>query len=154
MEQAKLLERYENNLPILRKIAVQRLANAADVEDALQDAFIKAWQNCGRLRQDGACDAWLRRICVNICMDYGRRAGRRRETLMADLEKDAIMDDGLDGLWIGSALEALTVNARRAVKGFYLQGASVRELARQLNRPEGTIKGWLYQARQRMRELA
>jgi RNA polymerase sigma-70 factor (ECF subfamily) len=52
-----------------------------DVEEAnqlTQDAFLQAYQNWGRLREEQAASAWILRIASNLCLDYFRRPAYAR----------------------------------------------------------------------------
>src|SRR5918999_1335975 len=42
-------------------------------EDAVQDAFLRAWRDLPRLRDADRFESWLRRILVNACYDLVRR---------------------------------------------------------------------------------
>ena len=56
--------------------ALRRLGDPAAAEDAVQDAFIRAFRNLERFDGDYHLDAWLHRILTNTCHDIGRRRGR------------------------------------------------------------------------------
>ncbi len=57
------------------------LRNRSDAEEAVQDAFLRAWRFRSTLRERGALDGWLYRVVVNACCSTLRRPARRHETL-------------------------------------------------------------------------
>jgi RNA polymerase sigma-70 factor (ECF subfamily) len=56
--------------------ALRRLGDPVAAEDAVQDAFLRAFRNIERFDGDYHLDAWLHRIVTNTCHDIGRRRGR------------------------------------------------------------------------------
>ena len=58
------------------RLAYYYLANAADADDAVQDAFVKVYSHMTSYRSDQPFEAWFTRILVNTCLD--RLKARRR----------------------------------------------------------------------------
>ncbi|HEY1117069.1 MAG TPA: sigma-70 family RNA polymerase sigma factor [Acidimicrobiales bacterium] len=56
--------------------ALRRLGDPVAAEDAVQDAFLRAFRNIEHFDGDYHLDAWLHRIVTNTCHDIGRRRGR------------------------------------------------------------------------------
>src|SRR3954464_14949083 len=53
------------------------LGSLHDAEDALQDAWLRAWRALGKLEDASAMRAWLYKIATNTCLDLiGRRPKR------------------------------------------------------------------------------
>lgn len=68
-------------------VAMARLGERAEAEDACQDAFVKAWEQLAQCRDGGRFGAWLLRIVRNTAhnrRDYLRV--RRTESLEDDAE--------------------------------------------------------------------
>lgn len=53
------------------------LGSAFDAEDAVQEAFMPAWQRAPELRDPQATQAWVYRIATHVCLDALRAAKRR-----------------------------------------------------------------------------
>ena len=76
---------------MLAGVAIARLDAAARLilrdrelaRDAVQEALIRAWRTCRRLRDPDRFDAWLRRLVVNTCIDLVRR--RRHRAIEVEL---------------------------------------------------------------------
>lgn len=60
------------------RIAYQYLRDAADAEEAVQDAFVKAFSHIGTYREAWPFEVWFTRILINGCLDR-RKASARRE---------------------------------------------------------------------------
>src|SRR5512145_2752992 len=44
-----------------------------DAADLTQEAFVRVYKALGRLREEGAAGAWIRRIATNLCLDFLRK---------------------------------------------------------------------------------
>ncbi len=63
---AELISRHER---AMFGIARAYFASEADVEDAVQEAFMKAFRALGQLRDEHRFAAWLTKVTVNTCLD-------------------------------------------------------------------------------------
>ena len=90
----EIVDHYEGRLRVL---AYQLLRDADQMNDVLQDTFVKAWAGLPEFRGDAALGTWLYRICYRICLDHLRRQQVRPagEELADDL---ADPTDDFDGL--------------------------------------------------------
>jgi RNA polymerase sigma-70 factor (sigma-E family) len=112
-------------------------------EDLVQQALTKLYVSWHRLREEGAVDAYARRILVNAHLDEVRRPFRRREQSAPDdqLERAGTVDleyEDLDDL--GAALRALAPGQRAVVVLRHYWGLSVNETADTLGIAPGTVK--------------
>ena len=76
-----LVERYRDRYA---RYAFHMLGNREDAEEALQDAFTRAYRSLARCEDPERFGAWLFRILVNRCRTLGARRGRRMKTFVAD----------------------------------------------------------------------
>src|SRR6185437_10406410 len=63
------------------RIAFHYLRDSADSDEAVQDAFIKAYTHLGTFREELPFEVWFTRILINGCLDR-LKARRRRERWM------------------------------------------------------------------------
>lgn len=137
------------HLPAIARLAA-RLAPAADRDDVIQEAIVRAWVK--RTLFDprrGSAAAWL----LAITADQARKArGRTRRTLrVVDAPtRVASIDDRMD---VEHAVSRLPPRQRLAVDCFYFAGLSVSETAAVMGCSEGTVKSTLSDARGRLRRL-
>ena len=136
--------------PTLYRVCRAQLRIPADREDAVQEAIFSAWRKQKALRDPGRFDAWLIRILVNECHDLQKR--RKRYVLTdAPPEPANRPDDRVGELW--DALNALEEKQRLCVLLHYIEGYSVKEVARMLNLGESAVKLRLMRGRRRLKEM-
>src|SRR5437764_13136604 len=78
---AELVKRYRDRYT---RYAFHMLGNREDAEEALQDAFVRAYRSLARCEDPERFGAWLFRILVNRCRTLGARRGRRARTFVVD----------------------------------------------------------------------
>ena len=82
----KLVSRYDRKL---FRIAHNVTHNREDSEDAVQEAFLKAYQNLGQFREDSQFSTWLIRITVNQSLMKLRKQRTMKEvSLDEDFQTD------------------------------------------------------------------
>src|SRR5262245_52750177 len=75
--------------PHVFRLAYRMLGNEHDAEDAVQEAFLKAYRAMGEFESRSRFSSWLHRITVNCAYDVLRRRVRRAEdSLDAPLHED------------------------------------------------------------------
>ncbi len=57
----------------------------SEVEDIVQEVFIKAYQKLGSYRSEAPFEHWLMRLAVHTCYDFLRKHQRNREAAFSDL---------------------------------------------------------------------
>lgn len=70
-----LVRRYRREL---YAHCLRMLGTAEEAEDAVQDAFLKAWRSRASFAGAAAARTWLYRIATNVCIDAAARRARRR----------------------------------------------------------------------------
>jgi RNA polymerase sigma-70 factor (ECF subfamily) len=134
--------------------AVGLLGSADDAEDLTQEVFIKVYQSIGSFRGESAVYTWIYRITVNLCLNQLRRRKVRSffglDQVSASLPEAKRADDDLE-------ISELSVKARAAIKSLPEKQRAVfilrhfrelphAEIARIMDRDEGTIKANYFQA--------
>jgi len=148
---ADLLRLHDSGM---RALAYRLLGDVTLMDDALQEAYVKAYRALPRFRGDSSVGTWLYRIAHNACIDLLRRQ-REAEPLL-DSEPDVA--PALDGrvatrLDVGQALAALSLDHRSVLVLVDALGFDYRDAADVLNVPVGTIRSRLARARRAMRPL-
>lgn len=140
-------------------VALAELADRGDAEDAVQDAFITALERLDDCRDPGAFGGWLRRIVRNRARSVRRRERvRDTEPLESASRAQSMRDPGRDldrsevRRRLEAALATLTDVQRRVVLMHDLEGYRHREIAVELDIPEGTVRSHLFFARRALRE--
>lgn len=132
------------------------LGNRLDAEDAVQEAFLRAWKFRDSLSQNSSFKPWLYRVVVNTCNSKLRQEIPHRDLRSGDedLAELAFIDDVPTRIALSndvlSALKALPVDLRVVVVLRYYAGLSEREIAIAIGRKQGTVKSRLHEARRRL----
>jgi RNA polymerase sigma-70 factor (ECF subfamily) len=74
------------------RIAYQYLRDAAEADEAVQDAFVKAFSHIATYREAWPFEVWFTRILINGCLDR-RKARARRERWFAPAEDATGLDE-------------------------------------------------------------
>lgn len=125
-----------------------------EAEEVVQEAFTRAAGRWQWLREYDQPELWVRRVAINLATD-GRRRVRRRLAVLAQLDAEAaavVPPISVDGLAVAAALATLPRRQRQVVVLHYLFDVPVREVARQLSMPVGTVKSRLARARSALAE--
>jgi RNA polymerase sigma-70 factor (ECF subfamily) len=150
----KMLKHYDGRL---RALAFRMLRDPALMDDALQDASIKAYQALRSFRGDSDVGTWLYRIAYTTCLDYLRRERRFQLLTAEDALADRACDDPCDIVtrWadLEDALDRLPVEQRVLVVLVHQYGYDYRTAAEVVGIPEGTVSSRLAAARARLRGL-
>ena len=76
-DQAAFTEVVRRHDDRLRGLAYKLLGDRHRMEDAMQEAYVRAYRSLDRFRRDAELGSWLYRIVYNACIDELRRSGRR-----------------------------------------------------------------------------
>jgi RNA polymerase sigma-70 factor (ECF subfamily) len=127
-----------------------------DAEDAVQEAFIRAYQALDRFNVGQSFGAWLARIVANASLDIARRRKVRTTEELHDAFADPFHDPGeSDELRrrLNDALLELPERMRSVLVLHDVEGFAHAEIGRMLGIPEGTARSDLHHARQRLRGM-
>jgi len=149
-----LLRRHDDRM---RGLAYRLLADRHAMDDALQEAYLKAYRALGRFRAGSDFGTWLYRITYNCCIDELRR--RKRAPLASD--DPAEPTSGRPGPervvsaseTVRSALAQLPDDQRVTVVLVDGEGFDHREAAGILGVAPGTVASRLSRARASLRRI-
>ena len=160
---AEILRRHRD--PIYRLIRGY-VGGSDDALDLVQECFISAYANLDRYDQKRPLRAWLSRIAINKCRDWGRRRAVRRFLVGAapsagaaaevvDLTPpatDAIADrEELELLW--KAIAALPGSLKEPLILRTIEGLSQAETAEVLGISEKAVETRVYRARAKLAKI-
>lgn len=141
------------------------IRDSAEVEDAAQEAFIKAYRALPNFRGDSAFYTWLYRIALNTAKNWLMTQRRRPvalSSMSADGEESDVVDPGLQdsatpeaalasrqvGEAIDRAIAHLPEELSMAVVLREIEGLSYEEIAEAMQCPVGTVRSRLFRARE------
>jgi RNA polymerase sigma-70 factor (ECF subfamily) len=154
------------------RIAFHYLRDAADGDEAVQDAFVKAYMHLGTFREELPFEIWFTRILINGCLDR-LKARRRRERWIAPTVVDAYGTERDPGEYLpargpspeeqvlsnerrgqlSGALARLPERQRLIFMLSHYEGRSSREVSAMTGLNESTVRVHLFRAIRRLRTL-
>jgi RNA polymerase sigma-70 factor (ECF subfamily) len=146
----------------LHALALGMLGTEQDAEDACQEVLLRLLRAAPRLLPTTSLRAWLRRVCVNYCLDQQRR---RRPALQCQSLESLSVEPSRPGTQqaaveerelrtaLTRALLQLSPQPRAVFVLRHFDGCSLKEIAHILGCAEGTVKAHLSRAVSRLRVL-
>ena len=141
--------------PAVTAACRQRLIDHDDVDDAVQETFVKLACRAGGIRGD--VGAWLHSAAVTTAIDFTRRAARRRHHLLL-AASDGLLErpEGLSWEAIQHRLEdglaGLDADSRSLVIARFLDGIPVHVLARQRRVTSSAVSNRVARATAKLRK--
>ena len=153
-----------DHTPELFRVCVRVTGDAALAEDALQEAFVQAWQALPRFEGRAKFSTWLHRIAVNAALNQRRSRAPWGRRLVDDPEGEqlAAAPDHAPGpeqeahaAVLGratvAALEQLTPLERAAFVLRHHEGASIAEIRAALGGSDNAVKHAIFRAVRKLR---
>jgi RNA polymerase sigma-70 factor, ECF subfamily len=158
-DQAAFAELYDQFLSPVYRYVFYRVSNQADAEDLSEQVFLQAWAAIDRFRWQGKPFlAWLYALAHNLVIDWHRRA-RPAQSLDDDeypLDPESpsaarALTQWLDADLLSPAMRRLTVEQQQVITLRFIEGFDTVQVARLMDKREGTIRGLQFRALQSLR---
>ncbi|SRX53934.1 RNA polymerase sigma factor [Aequorivita sp. CIP111184] len=139
-------------------IAQRYLKDTAAAEDAMQEAFIKAFQKLSQFKGDVTFGAWLKRIVINTCLDTIKARKLETESINEEVLTIVEMDDNwsiTDETTISevlTAIDELPENYKITVKLFLIEGYDHQEISEILQISENASRTYLHRGKTKLKE--
>ncbi|MCY1720255.1 sigma-70 family RNA polymerase sigma factor [Prolixibacteraceae bacterium Z1-6] len=138
-------------------VAMRMTNNKSVTEDVLQDAFVKAFLEINKLKDEKAFGGWLKRIVINRCIDVSRKATLVFTDLEAlqnqHLEIADDVDCETDPELIHNLIKKLPDGAREILVLRALEGFKHAEIGEKLGISESTAKTQFFRAKQLLAQM-
>ncbi|WP_425391304.1 RNA polymerase sigma factor [Ekhidna sp.] len=128
-----------------------RMTNDADeAKDLLQEAFVKAFRKIDDLDDPKAFGGWLKRIVINIGLEYKRKKKIHFEDIQnqSGIESETIEERLVDNKTLHQAIKDLPDGCRTVLCLHLLEGYKHKEIAKELGISESTSKTQFRHAKQ------
>jgi RNA polymerase sigma-70 factor (ECF subfamily) len=160
--------------PLIRKYQPRVFATArryarreSEVEDIVQEVFIKAFQKLGGFRGEAPFEHWLMRLAMRTCYDFLRAHQRNRETSFTELSQPetdwldqfVVEPDAADEhaeaarQLIGRLLARLSPSARLVITMLEIEERPVKEIAQITGWSVPLVKVRAFRARAEMKKI-
>ena len=152
-------ELVHRHAPALARF-VASLGERADVDELVQDTFVRAFQAIDSFRSESSLRTWLFTIARRLVLDR-RRAGARRRAREVDVEADAaVAHTALDSVVadetrarLRAAVERLTPMQREVFTLRVSEGLSYKEIAAVAGTSEGAARVHYHNALRAVKEF-
>ena len=159
-----LVEKYS---PRVFATARRYARRESEVEDIVQEVFIKAFQKLNGFRGEAPFEHWLMRLAVRTCYDFLRAHQRNRETSFTELSQPEtdwldqfVVDPGAADEHAEAArqliqriLNRLSPSARLVITLLEIEERSVKEIAEITGWSVPLVKVRAFRARAEMRKI-
>ena len=151
---AALIQRYERTA---LAVAYAQVHDAHRAGDAVQEAFLRAWQELPQLHEAAKFGGWLLQIVRNAAIDARRRirpsVAEFPDLAAKDADPAREMEEADRAAQVKKALAALDETTRTAVVMRYYEGLSAKEIGAALEMSPAAVDMRLSRARGQLREL-
>ncbi len=139
-------------------VCLRILQHQAEAEDALQEAFIKVFNNIQQYRNESSIGSWIKQIVTNTCLNVLKK----RKILFNELDDNVELSEtesennnetnfSIDD--IKKAIEELPQGYRVVFNLYMFEDYSHRQIADMLEISESTAKTQLFKAKRKLKEL-
>jgi RNA polymerase sigma-70 factor (sigma-E family) len=125
----------------------------SEAQDAVQEAFIRAWQRWDSISGYGSPEAWVRVVACRIATSRWRAMRSRLRAHDRHGIELTTPGPGTETVEVVAALRQLPEEQRIALALYYLVGLPVAEVAAETGAPVGTVKARLSRGRVALAKL-
>jgi RNA polymerase sigma-70 factor (ECF subfamily) len=139
-----------------------------EIEDIVQETFIKAYRALPNFRGDSAFYTWLYRIGINTAKNHLVAMGKRPRNMTEFENEDGEFEETHQvaeadnpettlltkeiGITVNTAIESLPEELKVAITLREIEGLSYEEIAEMMDCPIGTVRSRIFRARETIAE--
>ncbi|AQQ52602.1 RNA polymerase sigma factor [Planococcus lenghuensis] len=133
----------------LLRTALAFLKNEYEALEALQEVTYRAYKKRRTVKEPAYIKTWLIRIMINYCQDQLKK---NKRFISQDRVADTAVTDDFSRLELQEALAILSPEEQQLIYLKYFQDVKIKDLARQEQIPEGTVKSRLHKTLRTLRK--
>ncbi|HBQ85628.1 MAG TPA: RNA polymerase subunit sigma-24 [Syntrophomonas sp.] len=121
-------------------------------EDAVQDTFLKVYNNYSQFKSESEIKTWIMRIAINVCKNYRRSSWWKRVVIteaLNEIPADTSLETQQDNTLVLEIMK-LSPKYKEVILLFYYQELKIQEISQVLNIPESTVSTRLKRAREQL----
>ncbi len=150
-------ELYQQYAEAMFHVCLRICSSDTDAEDALQEAFVKAFKNIHRFQGKSTFGAWLKRIVINQCLDQHRQT-KLRVTVNENLPEPEMghsqaLPNNLRLEAVKQSIDELPEGFRMVLTLYLLEGYDHQEIGEILGISPSTSKSQFSRAKAKLREI-
>lgn len=163
----QLIYRYDKHV---LGIAASFRNNEEDTKDIYQEVFLRAFRGIKNFRFQSEFSTWFFRIATNVCLTFNSKKKKYvltsideefegedsdgyklSDTIAGDLDSETLTNNNELNEAVAKAVESLSPKLKMVFTLKHIHDYKIREIAVMMNCAEGTIKGYLFAATQKLR---
>ncbi len=161
-----LVEKYQRRLT---RLLSRMVRDQSEIEDIVQDSFIKAYRAINNFRGDSAFYTWLYRIGINTAKNHLVKLGKRPKAMNeVEIEEIENFEDAPDlrsqdtpessmmssqiVTAVNQTIESLPGELKQAISYREMDGLSYEEISEIMKCPIGTVRSRIFRAREAIAE--
>lgn len=137
----------------IRNLMRRFSGDATLADDLAQQVFLQAWRNIRRLQRPSRFGGWLKRVAVNVWLQYLRKHDPLRHADEHDDDAQTTTDKTGVAMDLDNALRELADDVRTCIVLSYHERMTHAEIAAATNIPLGTVKSHIRRGTTRLKEL-
>lgn len=118
-----------------------------EAQDAVQEAFVRAWVHRAEIGTGRSAEAWVRVTAWRIAVSRWRRAREGVRLMLLAARPDRVAGPGPDRVAFVEALRKVPAEQRRALVLYHLADLTVEQIAAETGARPGTVKARLARGR-------
>lgn len=127
--------------------------NLSEAEDAVQEAYTRAWQRWSTISAYEEPEAWIRTVAYRISVNSWRKARNRLTAHHRSGRHGEEPELSPDLVAVVSALRRIPEAQRRVIVLYHLVDLSIEQIAQEIGAPTGTVKARLARGRKALEPL-
>jgi RNA polymerase sigma-70 factor, ECF subfamily len=138
---------YAASFPRLVGQLAAMTGNRPEAQDAVQEAFVRAWVHRDQISTDRDAEAWVRVTAWRIAVSRWQRARKGRRLMLLAARPDVAAGPDPDRIAFVEALRRVPAEQRRALVLYHLVDLTVEQIAAETSVRPGTVKARLARGR-------
>ena len=129
-----------------------KVKSQEDIEDLYQETIYAIMSGYGGFKKQSALSTWIYGICRNILYNYYYHK-RKNCNILEKVRNQPETEDIYDRLELEFAVEKLSFSQKIIYEKYYENNLSIKQIAEQLDKNEGTVKYLLFEIRKKLKDL-
>lgn len=152
-----------NTEGLVAQIVYKMIPVAEDRKDIAQDIYLKVFKNLEGFSFNSRLSTWIARIAYNTCLNYlekNRIMAEDPQRIDADVGADFFSGKAEEQLFtkdrikiLQAAMEKLSPIYKTLITLYHNEGLNYQQISEITGLPNGTVKSYLFRARQTLRKL-
>ena len=143
-----LKQKIEQYADMVYRVALTRCKSIETAEDIFQEVFMRFSEKNPKFENNEHEKAWFIRVTINLTKNIKESAWSKKVVrLDENIEFNTEEENEIYGIVCN-----LPQNYRTVIYLLYYEGYKVNEISKLMGKPEGTIKTWLFRAREILKE--